>query len=311
MVSERPGGDQLSAFLVMAHVSRRDSLDATRDVVRQLAAAGATPVLSGEQWDDIIAHAPDVAALARQLGDGVELAELELVITLGGDGTILRAAELVRDAGTPLLGVNLGSVGFLAEVEIDSLADTVRRALAGDYRIEERLTLEVVVTEAGREVYRGWALNEASIEKAGPARMLDVVLEVDGRPISNFGCDGVVFSTPTGSTAYNFSAGGPIVWPGVDALVCVPLSAHALFAKPLVVAPDSTLAIEIRQRSVADGVLCCDGRRLFDLAPRARVTATRSSEPVRLARLHNDSFADRLVQKFDLPVSGWRGPGHD
>lgn len=299
----------MSAILVMAHVARRDSLDAAREVVEQLAAAGAKPVISSEQWDDIVRHTPAVAELAVQLGDGVAVEELGLVITLGGDGTILRAAELVREVGVPLLGVNLGSVGFLAEVEIDSLAETVRRAIAGDYRVEERLTIEVVVTEAGAEVYRGWALNEASIEKAGPARMLDVVLEVDGRPISNFGCDGVVFSTPTGSTAYNFSAGGPIVWPGVDALVCVPLSAHALFAKPLVVAPDSTLAVEIRERSVADGVLCLDGRRLFNLAPRARVTATRSTEPVRLARLHDDSFADRLVQKFDLPVSGWRAPG--
>ncbi|MFM6974713.1 MAG: NAD kinase [Agromyces sp.] len=298
----------MSAFLVMAHVARRDSLDATRDVVHQLSDAGVTAVISTEQWDDIVAHAPSIAEHAVRLGESVAISELSLVIALGGDGTILRAAELVREAGTPLLGINLGSVGFLAEVEIDSLAETVRRAIAGDYRIEERLTLEVVVTEDGREVYRGWALNEASVEKAAPARMLDIVLEVDGRPISNFGCDGVVFSTPTGSTAYNFSAGGPIVWPGVDALVCVPLSAHALFAKPLVVAPESTLAIEIRQRSVADGMLCCDGRRLFELKPRARVTATRSNEPVRLARLHDDSFADRLVRKFDLPVSGWRAP---
>ena len=298
----------MSAFLVMAHVARRDSLDATREVVSQLSSAGATAVVSAEQWDDVVAHAPEIAELASPLGSHIQIGDLDLVITLGGDGTILRAAELVRDAGTPILGINLGSVGFLAEVEIDSLSETVRRALAGDYRVEERLTLEVVVTEAGREVYRGWALNEASIEKSGPARMLDVVLEVDGRPISNFGCDGVVFSTPTGSTAYNFSAGGPIVWPGVDALVCVPLSAHALFAKPLVVAPDSTLAVEIRQRSVADGMLCLDGRRLFDVKPRARVTATRSNEPVRLARLHDDSFADRLVRKFDLPVSGWRAP---
>lgn len=298
----------MTAFLVMAYTARNDSLDAANEVVEQLFAAGATAVVTPEQWDEMVAHAPSVADHATRLGDGVDLDDLALVITLGGDGTILRAAELVRAAGTPLLGINLGSVGFLAEAEPDSLSETVRRAIAGDYTVEERLTLEVVVTDAGTEIYRGWALNEASVEKAVPARMLDVVLEIDGRPISNFGCDGVVFSTPTGSTAYNFSAGGPIVWPGVDALVCVPLSAHALFAKPLVVAPTSTLALEIRQRSAADGVLSCDGRRLFELPPRARVTVTRSSEPVRLARLNSDTFTDRLVQKFDLPVSGWRGP---
>lgn len=298
----------MSAFLVMAHVARQDSLNATADVVARIAAAGSMPVISAEQWSDVVAHAPAIAEHAVRLGEGVDVADLELVITLGGDGTILRAAELVRSAGTPILGVNLGSVGFLAEVEFDSLAETVDRALSGAYRVEERLTIDVRVTEGGREVYRGWALNEVTVEKSAPARMLDVVLEVDGRPISNIGCDGVVFATPTGSTAYNFSAGGPIVWPSVEALLCVPLSAHALFAKPLVVAPDSTLAVEIRQRSAAEGVLSCDGRRLFPLNRRARVTATRSAEPVRLARVHDDSFSDRLVRKFDLPVSGWRGP---
>lgn len=298
----------MSTMLVMAHVARADSLEATHKVVKKIHDTGATAVLATEQWDAIVAASPQTAEIAVRLGEGVEVADLDLVITLGGDGTILRAAELVRESSTPLLGVNLGSVGFLAETEPDSLKNTVRCALEGKYRIEERLTLDVVVTEAGREVYRGWALNEASVEKSGPARMLDVVLEVDDRPISNFGCDGMVFATPTGSTAYSFSAGGPIVWPSVDALICVPLSAHSLFAKPLVVGPDSKLALEIRQRSVASGVLCCDGRRLFELSPRARVTVTRSATPVRLARLHDDSFADRLVRKFDLPVTGWRAP---
>lgn len=297
----------MSAFLVVAHTQRPASLDATRVVCEQLLAAGAIPVISAEQWDDVVTANPQLAASARRLGADVAPGELTMVITLGGDGTILRAAEMVREVAIPLLGVNLGHVGFLAEAESDSLEETVRRALAGEYRIEERLTLDVVVTDGGREVYRGWALNEAAVEKSAPARMLEVVLEVDGRPLSNFGCDGVVFATPTGSTAYNLSAGGPIVWPGVDALVCVPLAAHAVFAKPLVVAPESTLAIEVRQRSSADGVLCCDGRRLVQLSARARVTVTRSSQPVLLARLHDAPFADRLVRKFDLPVSGWRG----
>lgn len=297
----------MSAFLVVSHTARAASLAATSEVVQQLAAAGATAVIPAEQWDDVLSYDPSLAERCIRLGDGVSLGELSLVITLGGDGTILRAAEMVRELGIPLLGVNLGHVGFLAEAEHDSLAATVRRALDADYRVEERLTIDVVVTEAGREVYRGWALNEAVVEKIGPARMIEIVLEVDGRPVSTFGCDGVVFSTPTGSTAYSFSAGGPVVWPGVDALVCVPLAAHALFAKPLVVGPDSTLALEIRQRSAANGVLCCDGRRLFELKRRARVTVTRSARPVLLARLHDAPFSDRLVQKFDLPVTGWRG----
>ena len=116
--------------------------------------------------------------------------------------------------------------------------------------------------------------------------MLEVVTEVDGRPLTSFGCDGVVLATPTGSTAYAFSAGGPVVWPEVEALLIVPISAHALFAKPLVVSPRSRLAVEILNRTDAQGVLWCDGRRSVDLPPGARVEVTRSATPVRLARTH-------------------------
>jgi NAD+ kinase len=238
----------------------------------------------------------------------VQLKDLELVIVLGGDGTILRAAELVRGCGAPLLGVNLGHVGFLAESERDDLAEAVSRVLAYDYEVEERMTLSVRVKLGKKVIYESWALNEATVEKASRERMLEVVIEVDGRPLSSFGCDGVVMSTPTGSTAYAFSAGGPIVWPGLAALLLVPLSAHALFARPLVVDADSSLAVEILERAEAVGILWCDGRRAFELPPGARVVVRRSPVPVRLARLHSGPFTDRLVQKFNLPVTGWRGP---
>jgi NAD+ kinase len=231
------------------------------------------------------------------------------VIVLGGDGTILRAAEIARGCDAPLLGVNLGHVGFLAEAEREELPATVARALARDYEVEERMTINVRVKLGDEVVHETWALNEASVEKASRERSLEVVVEVDGRPLSTFGCDGVVMSTPTGSTAYSFSAGGPVVWPSVDALLMVPLSAHALFARPLVVGPDSSLAVELLDRSTGAGVLWCDGRRTFDLPSGARVVVRRSPVPVRLARLHPRPFTDRLVNKFRLPVTGWRGPG--
>ncbi|MET1051142.1 MAG: NAD kinase, partial [Mycetocola sp.] len=234
--------------------------------------------------------------------------DLELVIVLGGDGTILRAAEFVRGYSAPILGVNLGHVGFLAESERDDLADAVRRVIARDYFVEERMTLSVRVKHGADVVYETWALNEATVEKASRERMLEVVIEVDGRPLSSFGCDGVVVSTPTGSTAYAFSGGGPVVWPTVEAITLVPLSAHALFARPLVVGPDSSLAVEILKRTDGTGVLWCDGRRTHELAAGARVVVRRSSVPVRLARLHESPFTDRLVKKFNLPVTGWRGP---
>ncbi len=230
----------------------------------------------------------------------------ELAVVFGGDGTILRAAEMCRGTSTPVLGVNLGHVGFLAEADAEDIHEVVRGVVDRSYTVEERLTVDVSVTVGGEVVATNWALNEASVEKAARERMLELVVEIDDRPVSRWGCDGIVCATPTGSTAYNFSAGGPIVWPEVSALLLVPISAHALFARPLVVSPNSTLAIEVvGDRST--GVLWCDGRRAADLPLGARVEVRHGHEPVRLARLKPGSFADRLVRKFDLPVAGWRG----
>ena len=293
-------------ILVVAHTGRAESLAAAVDVVRLLRAAGVRPVVDEESHDDLRVATGEGELLV--LGHDVEVGEIELVIVLGGDGTILRAAELARGGSAPLLGINLGHVGFLAESERDDLTSAVARALERDYLVEERMTLAVRVKLGTEIIYETWALNEATVEKASRERMLEVVIEVDGRPLSSFGCDGVVMSTPTGSTAYAFSAGGPIVWPSLDALLLVPLSAHALFARPIVVGPNSSLAVEVLDRTQGVGVLWCDGRRAVDLPRGARVVARRSSTPVRLARLHPGPFTDRLVNKFALPVHGWRGP---
>ncbi|KHL11064.1 NAD+ kinase [Mumia flava] len=244
----------------------------------------------------------EVVPSAPAAGQGCELA-----VVFGGDGTLLRAAELVRDCGTPLVGVNLGHVGFLAEADVDDLDFTVRRLVERAYVVEERMTVDTRVLVGDVEVASGWALNEASVEKAARERMLELVVAVDDRPLSRWGCDGVVCATPTGSTAYNFSAGGPVVWPEVEALLMVPISAHALFARPLVVSPRSKLSIQVIPDASAAAVLWCDGRRTYDLPPGAKVEITQGERPVRLARLHRAPFTDRLVAKFDLPVSGWRG----
>jgi NAD+ kinase len=294
--------------LIVAHTGRDDSLEAAVSVCRQLQAAGVIPVLNADEYDDLLRFAPDLAPVAM-LGDGISIADLELVIVLGGDGTILRAAELTRGCNAPLLGVNLGHVGFLAESEREDLTAAIARVLAGDFEVEERMTLSVRVKVGAEVVYETWALNEATVEKASRERMLEVVIEVDGRPLSSFGCDGVVMSTPTGSTAYSFSAGGPVVWPSVDAMLLVPLSPHALFARPLVVGPQSSLAVEVLDRTQGTGVLWCDGRRTHELPRGARVVVRRSPIPVRLARLSTGPFTDRLVHKFNLPVDGWRGEG--
>lgn len=296
------------SILVVAHARRDDTVDAAEHVIDELRSAGAQPVLAPDDSLELSAVRPSLAGIAR-LGIDVDVADVELAIVLGGDGTILRAAELVRDGTAPVLGINMGHVGFLAEIERDDMDDAVRRVIARDYRVEERLALDVRVKDSADAVmYETWALNEATVEKASRERMLEVVIEVDGRPLSSFGCDGVVVSTPTGSTAYNFSAGGPVIWPTVEAISVVPLSAHALFAKPLVVGPEHAVAIEVLERTNGVGILWCDGRRSHELPPGARVVVRRSERPVRLARLHPAAFTDRLVRKFQLPVIGWRGP---
>jgi NAD+ kinase len=271
--------------------------------------AGATPVVSAEDRPEL-AERLSLEGV-QTLGVDVGIDDIELAIVLGGDGTILRAAEVVRGGTVPILGINMGHVGFLAEIERDDMDDAVRRVIDRDYVVEERLALAVRVLNADDEViFETWALNEATVEKASRERMLEVVMEVDGRPLSSFGCDGIVVASPTGSTAYNFSAGGPVIWPTVEAIAVVPLSAHALFARPLVVSPEAMVAVEVLERTSGSGILWCDGRRSHELPPGARVMVRRSSRPVRLARLHPAAFTDRLVRKFRLPVTGWRGmPG--
>ncbi|MCE0488339.1 NAD kinase [Ornithinimicrobium sediminis] len=244
----------------------------------------------------------DAAEADLSLAEGTEL-----VVVFGGDGTILRGAEIARPAGVPLLGVNLGRVGFLAEAEREQISWMVERIVARDYAVEERMTLEVDVIHDGEVVCHSWALNEASVEKSARERMVELTVEIDGRPLSTWGCDGVVMATPTGSTAYAFSGGGPVVWPDVAALLVVPISAHALFARPLVLGPDTRLAVEVVPHASVTGVMWCDGRRTVDLPPGARIEVRRSTLPVRLARLHTSPFTDRLVAKFELNVTGWRG----
>ncbi len=234
--------------------------------------------------------------------------EIEVVLVLGGDGSILRGAELVRAQVAPILGINLGHVGFMAEAEREELPEVLDRLERRDYQVGFRVALEVEVFQDSELVFSSWAVNEVTVEKSARERVLEVVVEVDGRPVSSFGCDGVLVSTPTGSTAYAFSAGGPVIWPNVEALLIVPLSAHALFARPLVIGPKSQMAIEVLKRSPGAGVIWCDGRRAFDLGPGARIEVNQSARPVPMVMFEEQPFTDRLVRKFALPVTGWRGP---
>lgn len=290
-------------ILLVVHTGHQSNIDLARQVAGRLAVGGVTTRVLDDEARDLgpscctkVVPADDFAA------EGTEL-----VLVLGGDGTLLRGAELARPARVPVLGVNLGRVGFLAEADSDALHEAVGHVLEQDYFVEERMTLDLVAKVNGEVVAKTWALNEITVEKLIRERILDVVVEVDGRPVSAFGCDGVICATPTGSTAYAFSAGGPVVWPDVQAILVVPSNAHALFARPLVVSPKSHVAFEI-DPSGHPAALSADGRRTFELPAAARIEIVEGEMPLKVVRLRQAPFTDRLVEKFALPVKGWRGP---
>lgn len=299
--------------LLVVHTGRAEATDTAHRVQKVLSANGiALRVLSAEAVDRGPLHmAPgDKRALGVEIevvdADPQAAAGCELVLVLGGDGTFLRAAELARNAGIPVLGVNLGRIGFLAEAEAEAIDKVLDHVVSQDYRVENRLTLDVVVRRGGRVIDHGWALNEASLEKGPRLGVLGVVVEIEGRPVSAFGCDGVLVSTPTGSTAYAFSAGGPVLWPDLEAILVVPNNAHALFGRPMVTSPEATIAIEI-EADGHDALVFCDGRREMLVPAGGRIEIRRCDTPVRWARLDSAPFTDRLVRKFRLPVTGWRG----
>ncbi|HEY0228789.1 MAG TPA: NAD kinase [Mycobacterium sp.] len=305
--------DQPRTVLLVVHTGREEATETARRVQKVLSDNGILlRVLSAEAVDRGSLHVgPDDV---RAMGVEIEVVDAdpdaaegcELVLVLGGDGTFLRAAELARNADIPVLGINLGRIGFLAAAEADALASELDHVVAKDYRVEERLTLDILVRQGGGVIDQGWALNEASLEKGPRLGVLGVVVEIEGRPVSTFGCDGVLVSTPTGSTAYAFSAGGPVLWPDLEAILVLPNNAHALFGRPMVTSPDATIAIEI-EASGNDALVFCDGRREMLLPAGGRLEVKRCGTPVKWARLDSAPFTDRLVRKFRLPVTGWRG----
>ena len=272
-------------ILIVAHPSRRTMRGALQTALDTLTALGTEPVTEYVHGES----------------DPVEAA-----LVLGGDGTMLHAVAVTHGGEIPLLGVNLGRVGFLAEAEADDVKAAAEALARRAYTIEVRRTLELTVTFPDGTTQDAWALNEAAVERAIPHRTLEVEVEVDGSPLSAFGCDGVIVATATGSTAHAFSAGGPVIWPNVDALLFVPLAAHALFSRPLVVGPDSTFGVLIAPTSSTPGTVVCDGARIIDVPLGARILFRRSEHTVRLARLDDETFTQRLTTKFSLPTKGWR-----
>ncbi len=273
--------------------ARKVALDVTRGLVKANISVSQEP------------DSPEIVPLGLEgISIVQDLTATDLILVIGGDGTMLRAAEISRTSGAAILGVNLGHVGFLAEAEPEDINFVLKSIVSGAWQVEERTALNVTVTTPSG-VLNTWALNEVSIEKDVREKMISVLVDVDGRPLSRWGCDGVICATPTGSTAYAFSAGGPVIWPEVKALLLVPISAHALFARPSVVAPNSIIGMQLSVDSPA--VLWADGRRMVNLSGGTRIEVTTHTQSVRFARLVVAPFTDRLVAKFELPIDGWRG----
>ena len=281
--------------LILLHPKRESALTAALEIGRGLAAAG---IAVEQHLSSDGAGVPEITRYA-----GRSITDFELILVLGGDGTMLRSAELSYGSKVPILGINVGHMGFLAEVERPSNADVIRAIIERHFSYEERMSISFEIQRHGEVIDSGWALNEIVIEKES-SQMVELFVSVDDRPLSLWNCDGVLCATPTGSTAYAFSAGGPVVWPDVDALVLLPLAAHALFAKPMVLSPRSEISVSVRSENAT---LSADGFRNKPLIENDTVKITRDTQSVILARMTSAPFTNRLVAKFQLPVAGWRG----
>lgn len=294
------------AIAVLLHPERPAALRAATQFVPSLAQRGIRCLTFGGDLDRIRPLVPEADLCAVEAAE-----EAEVAVVFGGDGTILRAAEWAYPRGVPLLGVNLGHVGFLAELEPSDVHQVTEQVLDRDYQVEERFTVKVVATDPDDQViWQSFAVNELSVERPSRERMLRILVSIDERPLSLWSCDGLLVSTPTGSTAYAFSAGGPVIWPDVQAFLVTPLNAHALFSRPLVLGPDSIVDLDLMEAGGPGGILCCDGRRTCDIPEGSRIRVVRGGQPLRIARLSEQPFTSRLVRKFALPVTGWRSnPG--
>jgi len=279
--------------LLVVHPTRTDAVAFAEELSIALADVGIQAFTNFPQG---LPHAP-------YSDPADDISGCEIAVVLGGDGTILRAADIVLGKNIPILGINLGNVGFLAEIARPTAVALAQNIAAKNYRGEPRLLLDLLVLRGNEPIASGWALNEFTIERSH-AQMVELFVQIDDRPLSRWGCDGVICATPTGSTAYAFSAGGPVLWPEVEAIVVLPLAAHALFSRPMVISPQSSIVIDIES---TEAMISADGMRKIPVLQQDRVIIRKSVQRIELLHIESAVFTDRLVAKFKLPIEGWRG----
>ncbi len=283
---------------LLVHAGRDASVAAAADAARLLHGLGAQAVVpdSDEGWP----VSDELASVASVVDVGRFATEVDLAMSFGGDGTFLRAAHLCRDADVPILGVNLGRLGFLAEVELDDLGPALRAVVDGSYVVEDRPTLEAEIEEPdGGARTRCWALNEVAVEKTARQRLLHLDVSVAGTLFARVPADALILATATGSTAYALSAGGPLVSPKVEATLVVPVAPHTLFDRTVVAAPDEVVRVELSAEQ-APALVSPDGREPIELAPGGIVSVWGGGRPVRLARVGLLDFATLVRRKFGL-----------
>lgn len=285
---------QPRAVGLVVHGGREAARLAASQTAAQLARKGVRVVACrGDSWE------ADEAAKVQWRAPETFAAGLDVVVVLGGDGTFLRAAYMARDPQVPLLGVNLGRLGFLSEVELDDLGAALDRVVDGDYDVEERMTLAVEVQDASGTVIGGsWALNEASVERTQSQRLVVLDVFIGATRLAGIPCDAVICSTPTGSTAYAFSARGPVLSPLVEAILLVPVAPHTLFDRTIVIDPRELLLV--RPADGNDCVVALDGRESICVPPGGAVVVTRGETGVRMVRLAPFDFYARVREKFRL-----------
>lgn len=243
--------------------------------------------------------------LQEEAGQGMLLTapdDIDALLTLGGDGTLLRGARWIDGRDVPILGVNLGRLGFLTSCGSDDLAQALKDLVAGNYSAEPRMVLSAIARDRTGAVKHEWrALNDVALHKGGFARVVRLKISIDGDGIGTYAADGIVISTPTGSTGYSLSAGGPVVVPTVESIIITPISAHTLAIRPMVIPPDATVTIEPAD-SPTELLVTIDGQVGTRLIQNEQLSVRRAAAPVRIVRFPGTTFFERLRVKL-----GWGG----
>jgi NAD+ kinase len=232
------------------------------------------------------------------LDSGLDVEGLDVLISLGGDGTMLRSVDAAYEAGVPVLGVNVGQMGYLTEVEPADFESALDRLVAGDYEVAERMVLDIAVESAGAAGGHWYALNEAVVEKVHTGRLARLGVDINGTFFTTYAADGVIVATPTGSTAYSFSARGPIVSPRHRCVLLTPVSPHMLFDRSLVLGPEESVCFTVCDD--ASVVLTADGREMGELAAGDTVSCRGGDQPARIVSFGPRDFHQILKAKFGL-----------